>query len=195
MDKYNRMDDPALEAQNLLYIPNYGMAKPSAESDWRGVGGEGKATSFDMYNQPTGGGQNKAFSNIGKATQIGQLGTGAMVAGGIMSGGTGFIVAGLIQLAGGLLSAIFSKPQLTPEQEYFNRIVSFYSGLGKRSANMRNTLSKMTGKPADSYIGRVGYRDASDAFNRRATFVTSSPTVTPLNAAETATPLRTRKRG
>jgi hypothetical protein len=166
MPEWTRMD-AAQQAANA-YSPTYDPTNTTP--DWRGEGGIGKATSYNMYNPPSGGGSKSLLASGGIT-----IGKGLLTPDPLSK--TGFLVAGLIQIAGGVLGAIFGHKELTPEQEYFNRLCSFYSNLGKRSVAMRNTLSRVTGKPADSYVGRVGYRDAMDAFDRKASFVTSNKEV------------------
>ena len=111
--------------------------------------------------------QNEAKDTINKAANILSTATGIAVGTGVMSMGTGFIVAGLIQLAGGILGAMARpKPRLSPAELEYEAKIKFYRNLGRKSASARSIASLFTGKPKESFIGKIGFKDSVDAYKR-----------------------------
>jgi len=83
---------------------------------------------------------------------------GASLMGGLMSGGSGFITAGLIQLGGGILGALTSKKtkrQRSSQEIYFDNLTSFYSDLGKKSKMARSMARAISPTMDTSGIGEI----------------------------------------
>ena len=148
------MGDPYgynLDPINTGYTaPATNVAFPKSSGvDWRGVN--------KLYEQPDIGGQDTTQRTIANTTNM--LSTATVIAAGtgLMTGGTGFIVAGLIQLAGGILGTLARpKPHRNPEEEAFERMVKFYRNLGKKSDVARSMASLFTGKPKSSFTNIGG---------------------------------------
>jgi len=112
---------------------------------------------------PDYGGNDTTANTIKTTTNM--LSTGATMLG-PSTGGAGFIVAGLIQLAGGILGAMArKKPPRNPEDVAFERMIKFYRDLGKKSDVARSVASLFTGKPKSSFTN-IGYNSAVDAYRR-----------------------------
>jgi len=108
----------------------------------------------NLYEQPYSG------AGVGSVPMVGKKAFEPL------STGTGFLVSGLLQIGGAILGSLFrEKPKLTTEQQMFVNMTKFYSNLGRKSAQMRQFASMYTGKPVSS-LGKIGYNDAVDAFNR-----------------------------
>lgn len=89
-------------------------------------------------------------STLGEQSAKASMYSGAATTGvGIMTGGSGFLISGLIQLAGGILSGLTRKePQMSPQDRYFSNMVGFYGDLGKMHKAAQNTYTAFTGKAA-----------------------------------------------
>ena len=89
-------------------------------------------------------------STLGEQSATASMYGGAATAGvGLMTGGTGFLISGLIQLAGGILGGLTRKePPMSPQDRYFMNMVGFYSNLGKRHKAASSMYTAFTGKAA-----------------------------------------------
>ena len=96
-------------------------------------------TSADMYGRQA--------SRTGLTTGAATTFLGAMTA------NPAFLISGLIQLGGGILSTMFGrrhKQPRTAQEIYFEKMVDFYSNLGKQSRMSSSIASMVTGKPVEN---------------------------------------------
>lgn len=103
--------------------------------------------------------------------------TGAGLLGGFVAGGpSGMVAVGLMQLAGGILSAMFGETPrtLTPQEKAFDRMTKFYGRMGARTRAMRATVANYRGVTPDKVtdigwnstremIANVPYRENTNA--------------------------------
>ena len=94
-----------------------------------------------------------------KPAKMGTLGK----IGNFISDTPGFIIAGVLQLAGGILGGLFApepKATKTPEQMAFERMTKHYRDVGERFATYRGVISGVTGKPPSDI--NIGYKNFND---------------------------------
>lgn len=77
-----------------------------------------------------------------------------------------FIGSALITLGGGILAGLTSKRPgrvRTSQEIYFDDMVRFYRNIGRNGTVGRALASAFTGQPADSFVGKIGYKSTVDA--------------------------------
>jgi hypothetical protein len=96
-----------------------------------------------MYSsKPT---QDSGFAErmAGYTTQISQIGVGTAP----LSFGQSLVLSAIVQIGGGILSAMFApKPRRSAQEAYFQKLVTDYGKLGKRTAAARAIASALAGK-------------------------------------------------